>query len=360
MGAAAQRHVHPLGFDALDPGQQLDVRADLEHGARLDVAGELGVRHLVVVRAETRWSVRGLDAEQEVGVAAPRSVEEGGLVDDVGTLGDGVAGRGGRRAQLIAAVLDRAVELDAGHGLPLGVQIVEEALLVLEPALADDVQLRVVAFRSHGHARHRGALELRQMLAGEIADEVRGGVDRPAVDRLHVATTIPGRRVSLPVTRSLRFARGGEATRRRGQALGRSDVGEHRRAADPRGDGGRRVRRAALPGTADPARRRLGGRRARARVPGAAQCRRGAAVDRGRQGGPRAPGSAGRAAGAGGCRGYVAAGSRSGCAAAFERVVAEANRAIERLNAEAPTDRQHRRPLDPEAELARLEAAFRP
>ena len=49
-----------------------------------------------------------------------------------------------------------------------------------------------------------------------------------------------------------------------------------------------------------------------------------------------------------------------GCARTFERVVAEANRAIERLNAEAPTDRQHRRPLDPEAELARLEAAFRP
>ena len=45
---------------------------------------------------------------------------------------------------------------------------------------------------------------------------------------------------------------------------------------------------------------------------------------------------------------------------AFERVVAEANQAIERLNAEAPTDRQHRRLLDPEAELARLEAAFRP
>ena len=43
---------------------------------------------------------------------------------------------------------------------------------------------------------------------------------------------------------------------------------------------------------------------------------------------------------------------------AFERLVAEANRAIARLNAEAPTDRQHRRPLNPEAELARLEAAF--
>jgi hypothetical protein len=42
----------------------------------------------------------------------------------------------------------------------------------------------------------------------------------------------------------------------------------------------------------------------------------------------------------------------------FRQVVAAANRAIARLNAEAPTDRQHRRPLDEAAELARLEAAF--
>ena len=42
----------------------------------------------------------------------------------------------------------------------------------------------------------------------------------------------------------------------------------------------------------------------------------------------------------------------------LRRIVAAANRAIERLNSEAPTDRQHRRPLDPEAEAARLEAAF--
>ncbi len=45
---------------------------------------------------------------------------------------------------------------------------------------------------------------------------------------------------------------------------------------------------------------------------------------------------------------------------AFDRLIAEANRAIERLNAEAPTDRQHRRLLDPEAELRRLDAAFEP
>ena len=39
------------------------------------------------------------------------------------------------------------------------------------------------------------------------------------------------------------------------------------------------------------------------------------------------------------------------------RLVEAANRAIARVNAEAPTDRQHRRPIDPGAELGRLEAA---
>ncbi|HEX6868206.1 MAG TPA: DnaJ family domain-containing protein, partial [Candidatus Limnocylindrales bacterium] len=40
------------------------------------------------------------------------------------------------------------------------------------------------------------------------------------------------------------------------------------------------------------------------------------------------------------------------------RIVAEANRAIERVNSEAPTDRQHRRKLDLGTQEARLEAAF--
>jgi hypothetical protein len=39
------------------------------------------------------------------------------------------------------------------------------------------------------------------------------------------------------------------------------------------------------------------------------------------------------------------------------RIVDEANRAIAILNSEAPTDRQHRRRLDPAAELAALERA---
>src|SRR3954452_24036288 len=42
----------------------------------------------------------------------------------------------------------------------------------------------------------------------------------------------------------------------------------------------------------------------------------------------------------------------------LRRIVDAANAAIERLSAEAPTDRQHRRPLELDREAARLEAAF--
>jgi hypothetical protein len=50
--------------------------------------------------------------------------------------------------------------------------------------------------------------------------------------------------------------------------------------------------------------------------------------------------------------------SRSRLRSQVARVVADANRAIDRVNAEAPTARQHRRPLDPAAEAGRLERAF--
>ena len=42
----------------------------------------------------------------------------------------------------------------------------------------------------------------------------------------------------------------------------------------------------------------------------------------------------------------------------LERLAEATNLAIDRLNSEAPTDRQHRRPLDRESEMRRLEATF--
>ncbi len=54
-------------------------------------------------------------------------------------------------------------------------------------------------------------------------------------------------------------------------------------------------------------------------------------------------------------RGPLSEFARRRLRADLDRIVGEANRAIERLNAEAPTDRQHRRRLDPEAERRALE-----
>ena len=50
--------------------------------------------------------------------------------------------------------------------------------------------------------------------------------------------------------------------------------------------------------------------------------------------------------------------SRDRLRRAVRDAVDDTNRAIERVNAEAPTPRQHRRPLDLAAELDRLEGAF--
>jgi hypothetical protein len=55
----------------------------------------------------------------------------------------------------------------------------------------------------------------------------------------------------------------------------------------------------------------------------------------------------------------VSAVGRPGLRREFEGMLEAADRAIARLNGEAPTDRQHRRPLDRAAELARFDDACR-
>jgi hypothetical protein len=51
----------------------------------------------------------------------------------------------------------------------------------------------------------------------------------------------------------------------------------------------------------------------------------------------------------------LSASRRARARADMVRIVDAANRAIARVNVEAPTDRQHRQPLDLEAELRRLD-----
>ena len=198
-GASTERDVHPLRPDALDGLEQVDVRADLEDGAGLYMTCQLRVGDLVVVRPEPRRPGWIVDPKEEVRVAAPGSVEECRLVDDIRPAGHCRLRLGGRRAKLLAPILDRTVELDRDRGPAFRFQICQEAALVLKPPLSDDVELRIVPHRALDKAGQRRALELRQVLAGKVGDQIRGRVDRAAVDCLH-EPTLPAVCVSSPVT----------------------------------------------------------------------------------------------------------------------------------------------------------------
>ena len=84
--------------------------------------------------------------------------------------------------------------------LPSACERGEVTRLVLEPASADDVELRVFAHRTLGQPGERRAFQLGQVLAGEECDEVRCGVDGLAVDPVHQARWLPRRRGATDVT----------------------------------------------------------------------------------------------------------------------------------------------------------------
>jgi hypothetical protein len=143
-------------------------------------------------------------------VAAPAAVEEGCLEDDLVAPADGGGCLGGGGAELVAAVLDRAVQLDPGSVAAGGFEVGEVALLVLEATLANEVELGVGPVGPVDEAGRGGLLEVGQVLAGEVTDEVGRRVDGLPVDQLHLsgvsaAPVTP--RLSLVLARARRPAR---------------------------------------------------------------------------------------------------------------------------------------------------------
>ena len=201
----------------------------------------------------------------------------------------------------------------------------------------------------------RGPLELGQVLAGEVGDQVRGRIDGATIDRLH-APTLDAGRVSSPGT-GARYAlhmpvtrRDGEGDRETGpsweslierqirEAMEAGAFDELPHQGEPLPDDGD-----ALAGNMAMANRML---RSAGYAPPwieadkvvrALLARRDLLLARATR---------------------VDAADRPRVRAEFERVVGEANRAIVHLNAEAPTDRQHRVLLDPSEESRRLQRAF--
>src|SRR5918992_429600 len=191
--------MHLLWGDALDAFELLDIRADLKHRAGLDVAGQLRVGDLVVVRPPDRWTLRRWDAQQEVGVAEPAAVEERRLEDDVGAFahrGDGVLGL----APDLIAPLRFVVAGDLDDMAAFVTELGEGARLVLEPPAADDVELWIAPLRAVDEPGQRRALERGEVLAGQVADEIGRGEDGLAVDQLHRFRWSPSC-VSLPCAR---------------------------------------------------------------------------------------------------------------------------------------------------------------
>ena len=283
-------------------------------------------------------------------MTAPGAVEERGLVDDVGAGGHRGDRLVGGRPQLVAAVLDGPVEGDLDDRPPGGLEVGAVARLVVEAAMADDVELGVVAHRPMDEPGERGALELGQVLAGEVADEIGGGVDGPAVDRLHLLTLprvddtspVTGRVTLRAMTGSSRQGPSDRDPMRRWESLverqireaadeGKFDDLPHQGRPLPleddsaAGEWAMAYRMLKDAGAAPPWIE--ADKAVRSLMDGA-----GPAVGRGGRGRRR---SAGRGRGR-----------------RMPPWWTRLNAAIARVNAEAPTDRQHRRSLDREAELA--------
>ena len=184
-GAPTEGDVHQLRLGPLDPGQLLDVGADLEQRRRLDVARQLGVDDLVAPLAEGAGAI---NAQEEVGQPEPPPVEERGLVDHVVAPPDRLLRRGSRRTQPLETLRARQVVpagIDAGDAPALCFERCQIAGLVLEAALGDQVDLRIEPDRPVDQTGHRRELQADQVLARQIADQIGRGEDGAVVDELH-------------------------------------------------------------------------------------------------------------------------------------------------------------------------------
>ena len=175
--AVARDHRDGLGRDALEPLQEVGVDAHLDDRGGLHPACELGIRDVVAVVAEVRRPA--VPADEEVRVAAPATVEEGGLEDDVVAAPH----RGQRlvlgRSELIGRVRDP--QLDLVDAATLVTEAAEIRLLVVVAASADELELRIVPKWFLDRPGGAELLERDQMVALEEADEIGGGDDQRAV-----------------------------------------------------------------------------------------------------------------------------------------------------------------------------------
>ena len=132
-----------------------------------------------------RVGCRIVGTQEEVRMTAEGAVKEGRLVDDVRTGRHRIDGQGRRGAEIFASIRGRPIRPDLDWVPARITQVSEEAGFVLEPAFADDIELGIGAHRPFDKTRLGCALELGQVLARKVRDQIRGGIDGLPVDAIH-------------------------------------------------------------------------------------------------------------------------------------------------------------------------------
>jgi hypothetical protein len=173
-----QHDISEIGRYLLDLLDGLAIEGELQRVLRPRMPRQLRIQDLVAPVAQHGGPVHAL---QEVRDPAPAAREEDGLIDVVGACAHGVGGAPGCCLEVAGGA---QVHLD--HRAAGGAERVEEGLLVLLALPPEQLGVGVLVARPAAFPEGHGQLQLRQMLAGEEAPQVRGREEELVVQMLHV------------------------------------------------------------------------------------------------------------------------------------------------------------------------------
>ncbi len=167
--------MHVLGQDALNIGDQVRIKAELQDGAGPGLAGKLCIQHLI--RPGSKLA-RPLDAGKEIGSAMPAPALEGRLIDDLGAVAHCRDCKLEPRAILVRAELCYAAALSA--------KMIEIGLFERQPPLLEHCQRGIAPLGRLAIARCNRQIQLGEVMTAEMIGEVARGQFEPVKLHAHI------------------------------------------------------------------------------------------------------------------------------------------------------------------------------
>ena len=168
-----------LRFSPLELGQEIRVETELDQRRATGLLGELGLDRLVSPWTEAALAVH---ANQDVGPSRPHAVLEPSLNDDVPAIAhraDGIVERG------------RTMPVDLDDAARRTRDVLDVRPLVLQAALLENFEHRVVGDRSPRQAVGSQPLERGEMAAREEVGEIGGEEERLVASKIHFVPNAP-------------------------------------------------------------------------------------------------------------------------------------------------------------------------